>query len=233
MNKPDEETAEWEYELLGMDVPPEVAAAADARHAEQAAAREAARAAQAAAWPMLHETADGGQVAPGGTVDLADAWVRLDDIRWDVRGLALVEVLAERSGGLATRLLAGCRSLLARRDGNVRGHVTAGDGSVEVAAWSTGGCWRPRAWWLRCTWDISVDEWGEVRLTPIWGATLAVRGSGGTTVYADNENGALPEIAGRWYQAWEARRAIRARLGLAQPEMAATPLSLGEFLAGR
>jgi len=227
-----QQKAEWEYELEGLPVPPEVAERANQARAEQEAERARKRAEQAAAWPMLHETKDGGTVEPGTTVKLIDAWAEMDDIRWDTRGLALVEVLAERAGGLANRLLAGAQSLLSRRDGNTRVYVDSrDDGVIEVVAWSLGGCWRPdRAWHLRTMWDVTWDQWGEIRLRSIWGAEFTVRGRGGHTMFDDDEHGPIPEIAARWYLAWEGRRAVRARLGISQPDPAEAPLSRKDFL---
>jgi hypothetical protein len=224
---------EWEYALLGQDPPPEAVAAADARRAEQEAERARKRAEQAEAWPMLHEIKDGGLAQPGQPVNLHEVWASLDDVRWDTRGLPLVEILAERAGGLANRLLAGCRSLVARRDGNTHVYVNIKDDDViQVVAWSLGGCWRPdRAWHLRTTWDVASDEWGEIRLRPRWGAEFAVRGRNGATLFFDDENGTLHEIAARWYLAWEGRRAVRARLGISQPDIAESPLSQADFLS--
>lgn len=227
---------DWWAHMDGTMSPEEQAAwdARTARQKEREAARSADRTRQ---WPGLHEVADGGTVEDGDTIDLPEAaWQHMDDIRWDVSPLELVEALAERAGGLANRLLAGVQSFLNRRDGNTDVHVTVDDGGgrgvLTITAWSAGGCWGPRAWWLTAAFYVDTDEYAEVRLAPVWGARLAVHGNnGGVTVFEDSEHGPLPQLINRWYQGWEARRVIRDRLGASQPDAPEQALPMEEFLS--
>ncbi|WP_433513852.1 hypothetical protein ACQP2T_61610 [Nonomuraea sp. CA-143628] len=196
----------WERDLLGLPVTEKERAQLD-RQAAEAAEKETAR---RAAWPMFHDIPD------GGAVDLNNVWFRMEPERWDLDGAAVVALLADRAGGVAKRLHAGVQSLLARRDGNTSVWINPrpDEGWIEVIAWSLGGCWRPeRAWWVRCTMEVTSDEYGEVLMTPYWGVQFAVCGAGGVTVFQEDENGILGRIVGRWYLGWLGRRGIREQLG--------------------
>lgn len=228
------EIFDWEA-YLGETMPEEERKAWDAKFAQDSAEQETRRAEQIRKWPGLHPVADGGTVEDGATIDLLTAaWQHMDDIRWQVGPMELVEALAERASGLANRLLAGIKSVMNRRDENAHVFVEVDDEGgrdvITVTAWSAGGCWRPRAWWVTCAWYPEIDEYGEVRLAPVWGARLAVRGNG-VTVFEDTEHGPLPQLVARWYQGWEARRAIRDRLGASQPDAPEQALPMEEFLS--
>ena len=148
-----------------------------------------------------------------------------------------VEELAERAGGLACRLAGGVSSLLSRRDGNVEVYVSVdqdADGALDITAWSTGGCWSPRAWWVHAHYWADADQYGEVRLTPACNPKFAVgsmRSPGQYSVSEDDDDGALTRLIARWYQGWEARRGIRARAGVEQPPLPERAMPLEEFLA--
>ncbi|MGW2221670.1 hypothetical protein ACWCSD_42365 [Nonomuraea sp. NPDC001684] len=214
----------WERNLLGQPVTTEERAQLD-QEAAEAARREADR---RQAWPLLHDVAD------GGTVDLNDVWYQLEPERWELDPGAVVELLADRAGGVGRRLHAGVQSLLARRDGNINlwSEPDPDQHLISVVAWSFGGHWSPdRAWWARCTLDVSTDQYGEVRLTPHWGVEFAVSGRGGATVFLDNEHGILGPLVARWYLGWLGRRAVRDQLGHPPYGPAVEAISLNDFLA--
>lgn len=182
-----------------------------------------------AGYPELHDDRQ--------TVDLTPLWGRLPESRSfgdRVFGADLVELLAQVGKGSAKRLAAGVNSLLNRRDQNVRVWATSDPDEqlIDITAWSSGGCWSGREWWLKATLAAQFDPYGEVRLMADGDITLAVRGErGGTSVFVDSAEGPLGTVAARWYLAWEGRRAVRARFGATQPELRHDePLSLQWFL---
>ncbi|MEU6721656.1 hypothetical protein ABZ897_60345 [Nonomuraea sp. NPDC046802] len=198
-----------------------------ARRAAETVEQEAAR---REAWPMLHDVPD------GGTVNLGDVWHRLGDERFDIGSYDLVELLAERAGGVARRLGAGVRSLRAGRDGNTFAAIDLNpvNQSVEVVAWLPRGCRQPdRGWWVRCAFEVDTDEDDEVFLTPIWGTEFAVCGRGGSTVFHDPQDGPLGRIVGRWYLEWLGRGVVREELGLVPVGPARVALPLKHFLTRR
>ncbi|MEU4231081.1 hypothetical protein AB0F17_42890 [Nonomuraea sp. NPDC026600] len=186
---------------------------------------EAAR--QREEWPSLHDVAD------GGTVDLSSLWPRMEPERWDIDPAAVVELLAERAGGVANRLDAGVRSLLARRDGNTSVWIRPKpeEDLIEVVAWSAGGVWSQRAWWIRGILEVAADGYGEIRMSPFCATTFAIRGSGGTTVFTEDENGLIGRLLGRWYLGWLGRRAVREQLGYEPIGPEETALDMEEFLS--
>ncbi|MEV4078700.1 hypothetical protein AB0J43_00205 [Nonomuraea fuscirosea] len=223
----------WERDLIGEPVPPAERDQLDQQKAEAEAEAEAARraadtaeqeTAHREAWPMLHDVPD------GGTVNLGDVWHRLGDERFDIGSYDLVELLAERAGGVARRLRAGLRRLRAGRDGNTFAAIDLDPVSrrVDVVAWLPRGYPQPnRAWWVRCAFEIDTDE---VFLTPIWGTEFAVCGRSGSTVFHDPQDGPLGRIVGRWYLEWLGRGAVREELGLVPVGPARVALPLKHFL---
>ncbi|RJL19735.1 hypothetical protein [Bailinhaonella thermotolerans] len=219
--------APWERDLAGL--PP--TAESLRQDAQDAREQEQARAAQAAAWPELHAGAD--------EIELGPLWARLDttgplEERIFVRGAALVDLLAQVAGGDARRLAAGVHSVLNRRDRNVRAHVRSpADDTVELTVWSERGCWSGRRWWLNAELRADTDDFGEVRLSGLRGAVLAVTSArtGRTTVFADAPGGPLAEVAGRWYLAWEGRAGLRSLLGWEAVEEAGEPVTLDAWRA--
>lgn len=182
---------------------------------------------QAAAWPELHPPA-GDADHP---VDLTPLWNRL--AAGPMAGTRVddpIDSLAEYGGGLARRLRAGISSLRQRRDGNTGVHLDADSDAdtITVTAWSRGGCWTGRAWWIQGTIHVKMDRHGEVRLTCPEVTMLVMGETGAHTTYVDRAD-VLGWALCAWYMAWAGRRRIRSTLGY-ETFVHKTPLTLEEFL---
>ncbi|WP_346103444.1 hypothetical protein [Nonomuraea maheshkhaliensis] len=72
-----------------------------------------------------------------GTVNLGNVWRRLGDDRFDIGLYELVELLAERAGGVARRPRAGVRSVRAGRDSRTFAAMDMDpvNRQVHVVAW--------------------------------------------------------------------------------------------------
>jgi hypothetical protein len=203
--------SEWEYELLDMPVPPEVAAKADARRAE----KEADEPAEFAA---LHQA--------GHAVDLTGVWesIRVSPAFYEYRGWELLDRLVAkvnhgRGKVVADRLRQALAEMCRSSDDRVYMEMNTPPGRVEVTAW----CWeQPLPWRVEANLDVQVRN-GRTRIASTEPVVLTTKNWGDGAITYTDSSGTLAGIVAGWLVGWRGRLGLRGDAGLVPDECGDLP----------
>ncbi len=221
MNDTQEPMSEWEHDLLGIPVPPAVAAAADARRAEKGAAEPHEFAA-------LHQAEH--------AVDLTRIWdpIHISQAGYRYRGHDLIDRLVDtvdhgRGWVVARRLQQAIGAMCGSSDGQVHMQMETEPGRIKFTAW----CWEePLPWRVEATLDVQVQK-GRTRIIGAGPIALTTQNWGeGAITYTDS-SGTLADIVAGWMVGWMGRLGLQGAAGLVPDEPGDLPAapSVEEFAA--